>query len=217
MCKSLGMNGGNSLSTPHLNPQSSSSSSSSPSVALLGQNSHNSNKLTITTTTGTTSTSTLITNGSTRSVTLADAIAGLELLDQMRKERSTQQQQQPKNNKFTSYITPENPYEFGPDEYTSSMVETNSNSEVISSESSSKSSHDHQHHQREQQQHQRIQPVEETRRLRKVPKDNDSFLVKNNEFIPTENITSKVYKCIYISSLKLASQFNQFCLLSFFV
>ncbi|CAH8585058.1 unnamed protein product [Schistosoma haematobium] len=192
--QSLGMNGGNSLSTPHLNPQSSSSSSSSPSVALLGQNSHNSNKLTITTTTGTTSTSTLITNGSTRSVTLADAIAGLELLDQMRKERSTQQQQQqPKNNKFTSYITPENPYEFGPDEYTtSSMVETNSNSEVISSESSSKSSHDHQHHQREQQQHQRIQPVEETRRLRKVPKDNDSFLVKNNEFIPTENITSKV-------------------------
>ncbi|CAH8555037.1 unnamed protein product [Schistosoma intercalatum] len=189
--QSLGMNGGNSLSTPHLNPQSSSSSSSSPSVALLGQNSHNSNKLTITTTTGTTSTSTLITNGSTRSVTLADAIAGLELLDQMRKERSTQQQ--PKNNKFTSYITPENPYEFGPDEYTtSSVVETNSNSEVNSSESSSKSSHDHQHHQREQQQHQRIQPVEETRRLRKVPKDNDSFLVKNNEFIPTENITSKV-------------------------
>ncbi|VDP82274.1 unnamed protein product [Schistosoma mattheei] len=202
------MNGGNSLSTPHLNPQSSSSSSSSPSVALLGQNSHNSNKLTITTTTGTTSTSTLITNGSTRSVTLADAIAGLELLDQMRKERSTQQQ--PKNNKFTSYITPENPYEFGPDEYTtSSMVETNSNSEVNSAESSSKSSHDHQHHQREQQQHQRIQPVEETRRLRKVPKDNDSFFVKNNVFIPTENITSKLL-LLNFSGLLLCTQ----CLLA---
>ncbi|CAH8579335.1 unnamed protein product [Schistosoma rodhaini] len=186
--QALSMNGGNSLSTPHLNPQSSSSSSSSPSVTLLGQNSHNSNKLTITTTTATTSTSTLITNGSTRSVTLADAIAGLEFLDQMRKERSTQQQ--PKNNKFTSCMITENPYEFGPDEYaTSSMVETNrlhSNSEVNSLESNSKSNHDH------QQQHKKTQPVEETRRLRKVPNDSDSFIVKNNEFVPTENITSKV-------------------------
>uniref|UniRef100_A0A5K4FAX0 Liprin-alpha CC2 domain-containing protein n=1 Tax=Schistosoma mansoni TaxID=6183 RepID=A0A5K4FAX0_SCHMA len=192
--QALSMNGGNSLSTPHLNPQSSSSPSSSPSVTLLGQNSHNSNKLTITTTTATTSTSTLITNGSTRSVTLADAIAGLEFLDQMRKERSTQQQ--PKNNKFTSCMITENPYEFGPDEYaTSSMVETNrlhSNSEVNSLESNSKSNHDHQHYQREQQQHQKTQAVEETRRLRKVPNDSDSFIVKNNEFVPTENITSKV-------------------------
>ncbi|XP_018651697.1 lar interacting protein (lip)-related protein [Schistosoma mansoni] len=160
--QALSMNGGNSLSTPHLNPQSSSSSSSSPSV--------------------------------TRSVTLADAIAGLEFLDQMRKERSTQQQ--PKNNKFTSCMITENPYEFGPDEYaTSSMVETNrlhSNSEVNSLESNSKSNHDHQHYQREQQQHQKTQAVEETRRLRKVPNDSDSFIVKNNEFVPTENITSKV-------------------------
>lgn len=51
-------------------------------------------------------------SGSTRSVTLADAIAGLELLDQIRKERNLQKQKKLVINNRVS----ENPYEFGPDE-----------------------------------------------------------------------------------------------------
>ncbi|TNN10983.1 Liprin-alpha-2 isoform 1 [Schistosoma japonicum] len=191
--QAMSMNG-NSLSTPHLNPlQSSSSSSSSPSVTLFSQSSHNPSKSTASSgvVASTTVATTLHTNGSTRSVTLADAIAGLQLLDQMRKERDVQQQQlsQSKNSKFAPYIITENPYEFGPDEYSaiSSSAEINklnSDSDVNSFVSNPKSHH--------HQQQQNTQSVEENKRLRKVAKDNDNFVVKNNVANHTENITPKI-------------------------
>lgn len=69
------------------------------------------------------------TNSQPRGVTLADAIAGLDVLEKMQKERVYQQQRMHSNrpvlNPQTSLLTRyEDPYEFGPDDYSSSMLDS---------------------------------------------------------------------------------------------
>ncbi|CAH8854019.1 unnamed protein product [Trichobilharzia szidati] len=188
--QSMGMNG-SFVSTPHLNPQSSSSSSSSPSVVVTQSPN---NKSTVSAASISTSTTPITNGGPTRSVTLADAIAGLELLDHMRKERSAQQQQQQqyqKNNKFASCVITENPYEFGPDEYstvsTLELSRVSSSSETVISESNTKS--------QQQQQQQKLQPTDESQRLRKLSSkdnNNNNFVVRNTESNQSNVTTSKV-------------------------
>ncbi|THD22928.1 Liprin-alpha-2 [Fasciola hepatica] len=78
---------------------------------------------------GVAASSSTVTSSQPRGVTLADAIAGLDVLEKMQKERVYQQQRMHPNrlalNRQTSLLARyEDPYEFGPDDYSMGMLDS---------------------------------------------------------------------------------------------